>query len=167
MSPACGERASARKLSERFHRESGKSATTSKSGNDKADSEQVIATAYMALSQAPRPAGIRPAHPIGESTAVTPHKRETSKRFKAGVTMTDPTPITATALTASSKSTSSSGTKPASSMTESAAKTPLKKKSSKVELTLSSIKSKVSTIKKSAISQAKSLASMKKSLDPA
>ncbi|KAJ3159195.1 hypothetical protein HDU88_000631, partial [Geranomyces variabilis] len=108
-----------------------------------------------------------PAHPIGESTAVTPHERETSKRFEAGITMTDPTPITATALTASSKSTSSSGTKPASSMTESAATTPLKKKSSKVELTLSSIKSKVSTIKKSAISQAKSLASMKKSLDPA
>ncbi|KAJ3159042.1 hypothetical protein HDU88_000878 [Geranomyces variabilis] len=121
----------------------------------------------MTSSQPPHSARIRQAPPIEESTAVIPYERKTSKRFEAGVTTTDPTPIIATAHTASSKSTRTSGMKPAPSTTESAATTPLKKKPSKLELAMSSIKSKVSTVKKSAISQAKSLASLRRSSDPA
>ncbi|KAI8592709.1 hypothetical protein BDZ88DRAFT_220302, partial [Geranomyces variabilis] len=167
MSPAGGKRASRHKLSEWFCRKSSKPATPPDAGNRKADTAQAVPTAYMALSQPPSSAGAKSVHPAAESTVATPHKWKTSKRFEAGITMTDPTPINAMAFTASSKSTRTTDIKPAPFTAEAAPSTPLKKKPSRVELTLASVKSKVSSVKKSAISQAKSLASMAKSLDPA
>ncbi|KAJ3131019.1 hypothetical protein HDU90_009200 [Geranomyces variabilis] len=90
-----------------------------------------------------------------------------SKWFEASITITNSTPINAMAFTASSNTTHTTDIKPAPLTAEGAPSTPLKKKPSKVELTLASVKSKVSTIKKGAISRAKLLVSMAKSLDPA
>ncbi|KAJ3161510.1 hypothetical protein HDU88_007315 [Geranomyces variabilis] len=138
MSLASGERVSARKLSERSHRKSGEAATTSKAGNNKANSEQEVATAYMTASQPPHSTRIRPMRPIKESTAVIRYERKTSKRFEAGITTTDPTPIIATAYMASSQPPRSPGIRSLQPAGESAEATPPKRKTSKIQLTASS-----------------------------